>query len=71
MSQKSKGAQGSMSQLRDLVSKAGIHLKREPESKKTPLPEKNKPVPPAPKADKSDDELFSEAMGGVDRIPWK
>jgi|WetSurMetagenome_2_1015567.scaffolds.fasta_scaffold14660_5 DNA-nicking Smr family endonuclease len=60
-----------MSQLQVLVSKAGIHLKMEPEAKIMPVPEASKPLPPPPEPDKSDDEVFAEAMGGVHRIPWK
>ncbi len=71
MSRSNKSAQGNISQLQELVNKAGIHLKGAPEPPKAPPPEKSKPVDVTVKQEASDDDLFAEAMDSVSRIAWR
>jgi len=73
MSQKKKPTvDGPMSQLDELVHKAGLRLKSQVDPAPPPArtPEIPRPVPETPR-EITEEELFSEAMGGVDRVSWK
>jgi DNA-nicking Smr family endonuclease len=64
---------GSMSQLGDLIHKAGLRLK--PSLDPTPLPVRPQEAPKTVLADVSheptDEEVFAQAMGTIPRVAWK
>ncbi len=63
---------GSMNQLEELVHKAGIQLKPQSEPAHPPVKqEPTKPAIPAAIPEATDEEVFTEAMGGVERVTWK
>ncbi len=66
-------ANGSFSQLADLVNKAGIRLKspNEPIAPKVQKAEESKPVLPEAKPESNENEIFMGAMDGVRRASWR
>jgi DNA-nicking Smr family endonuclease len=60
--------QGPMSHLQEVVKKAGLRLQAEPEP--PPVLEKSRSIEPAPR-ETTDEELFTEAMDGIDRLAWR
>jgi DNA-nicking Smr family endonuclease len=71
---KTKFAAGTMNQLQELVHKAGFHL--QPRQALPPAPKQepqlsNAEIHPEIHPEISDEELFSEAMDGVERVEWK
>jgi DNA-nicking Smr family endonuclease len=72
--QKKIPVSGSMNRLDELVHEAGIHLKSQekPAAASAPAPEKPAPAPVETVAKAAtDEEAFSSAMDGVERISWK
>jgi DNA-nicking Smr family endonuclease len=65
---------GSINNLDELVRRAGIHLKsreKPSDAATTRIPEKSRRVPGGLTGESTDEEIFSEAMDGVEHIFWK
>jgi DNA-nicking Smr family endonuclease len=63
-----------MNQLAEIVYKAGIQLKSQEKPAPPPappVPEKPKPFFPEVPSEATDEEIFSEAMDGVNRVSWR
>lgn len=66
MSDKGRTVSGnSLSRLSDLLDKAGVRLK-EPDK-----PVKQRPPQPPKPRELSDEELFAQAMSGIERVSWR
>ncbi len=64
-------ANGSLSQLADLINKAGIRLKPQEEPPVLKRTEDRAPIPTKAASECTDDELFVDAMDGVRRASWR
>jgi DNA-nicking Smr family endonuclease len=62
---------GSFNQLKELVNKAGLHIKPADNPPANPGPQKREvPLQPKP-PEESDEDLFKTAMNAIDRVAWK
>lgn len=75
-SKKNSSTGGSLGQLSDLVNRAGLHLKA-PQPSRVPAPQ-NPPKVDTPRAvapetepQRSDEEIFRDAMNGIERACWR
>jgi DNA-nicking Smr family endonuclease len=64
---------GPMNQLGELVHRAGIQLKsqQEPVPQPAPIARMPEPVPSETPSELTDEEIFSEAMNGINRVSWR
>lgn len=64
---------GSIDRLSELVRQAGIQLKPQQEPGPKPAPDRPKPrpVPSEESREDGDEDIFAQAMDGVDRIAWR
>ncbi|MEJ2244641.1 MAG: Smr/MutS family protein [Acidobacteriota bacterium] len=72
--EKKTTVRGSINNLDELVRRAGIHLKsreKPSDAAKTPIPAKSRRVPGELTREPTDEEIFSEAMDGVEHLFWK
>lgn len=66
-------SRGRLNQIEELVQKAGIRFKSQAGSPPPPAPGSERPVPDPgqPSVEATDEEIFSEAMNGIERASWK
>jgi len=70
---KRETSRGSLNQLDALVKKAGIRLASREETPDSPARNRKESlsVPPEMPPEATDEEIFTEAMNGVERVSWK